>query len=397
MDQLVVKPTFTLKQIYGEDAVYSPRPSYKENPWMSQDMEQLDFLTARELVISNLPTLVHKATQTDKIKELFEIVGVEIPEQTYQYGNQEEYEAILHKWSQEKKKIVFHYLYDEDEINRECYWMDAEMFNYLNCKANIDAIIPKKYVPKRDVVCINQLEEELKSWKLPLILKQGEDLPSSGGYGVMICHTDDQLAEAIHKFKSEDAKMVIVEECLDIEENYCCQYLYSKELGIKFIGASKQITDDNGKYSGNVLVENVPEEIIQAGREIMDCGVEKGFIGVAGFDLVITKNGQVKAIDLNFRQNGSTSMLLLHEQLGKLVNKFLAYRSNDQRDAFYTAIKEYVEKGVLFPLAYYDGDYFEGKIPSRFTGVWYADSIEEIERYEKELMEKNVLENGPED
>ena len=48
---------------------------------------------------------------------------------------------------------------------------------------------------------------------------------------------------------------------------------------------------------------------------------------------------------------------------------------------------------MLFPLSFYDGDYFEESVPSRFVGVWYADTLEEIEKREKELLpeEKNGL------
>ena len=43
---------------------------------------------------------------------------------------------------------------------------------------------------------------------------------------------------------------------------------------------------------------------------------------MAGFDLIVTEGGDVQAIDLNFRQNGSTSMLMFHDALGKPINKF---------------------------------------------------------------------------
>ena len=57
----------------------------------------------------------------------------------------------------------------------------------------------------------------------------------------------------------------------------------------------------------------------------MEIGVSKGFFGVAGFDLLVDKNNDVFAIDLNFRQNGSTSMLLLAKDLAKGYHKFYSY------------------------------------------------------------------------
>ena len=63
--------------------------------------------------------------------------------------------------------------------------------------------------------------------------------------------------------------------------------------------------------------------MIQAGREIMQNGVNLGFIGVAGFDLLLDENDNVFAIDLNFRQNGSTSMLLLQDELNLTIKNFI--------------------------------------------------------------------------
>ena len=54
----------------------------------------------------------------------------------------------------------------------------------------------------------------------------------------------------------------------------------------------------------------------------MEIGVAEGYFGIAGFDLLLDKHGEVFAIDLNFRQNGSTSMLLLEPELQGRYHKF---------------------------------------------------------------------------
>lgn len=229
----------------------------------------------------------------------------------------------------------------------------------------------------------------------PVVLKPGDDSPTSGGYGVTICHNKDELTEGLRQFRMTGTESIIIEELLQTKDNYSCQFVYSEELGIQYLGASQQITDDNGIYEGNIIVDKVPEKVIEVGKHIMERGVEEGFVGVAGFDLIVTEAGDVQAIDLNFRQNGSTSMLMFHDALGKPINKFSSYSSQSpqQNDHFYQTIKKYIEKGMLFPLSFYDGDYFEESVPSRFVGVWYADTLEEIEKREKELLpeEKNGL------
>ncbi|WP_369436295.1 hypothetical protein [Lysinibacillus fusiformis] len=148
------------------------------------------------------------------------------------------------------------------------------------------------------------------------------------------------------------------------------------------------MTDDNGIYEGNVIADDVPEKVIEVGRHIMERGVAEGFVGVAGFDLIVTEVGDVQAIDLNFRQNGSTSMLMYHEALGKPVNKFTSYAAKDitENEVFFQKIEDFVKLGVLFPLSFYDGDYFAEPVESRFVGIWYADTLEEIEKLEQQLL-----------
>lgn len=391
MEHLKIKPKYTLKQLYGEQAVFSSRPSFRENPWMPADMDQSNFLTAREITIAHLPTLVHAATQTDKIQRLFDLAGIEFTQQTYVFANEAEYAEQLKRWEQEQKTVVFQYMHEADEVDQALYWMDADVFNYLNSKAYINEIVPAEFVPKRLVVKGCDLAKQLTSWSLPVVLKPGDDSPTAGGYGVVICYDEQQLADGIQRFEDENTEVVIIEEWLDAEANYCCQYAYSEQLGIQYLGTSIQLTDEYGHYDGNVTVDYVPTEVIEAGKRIMEYGVDKGFSGVAGFDLILTKQGDIRAIDLNFRQNGSTAMLLFYEILDKPVNKFLSYFSAGDNELFFKTIESFVERNVLLPLSYYDGDYFNDPVISRFSGIWYADSLAEIEAFEQELKASGAI------
>ena len=46
-----------------------------------------------------------------------------------------------------------------------------------------------------------------------------------------------------------------------------------------YLGTAYQITDKYGFY-GNENVHDVPQQVIDAGREIMENGVKSGFFGV---------------------------------------------------------------------------------------------------------------------
>ncbi|MET4561162.1 hypothetical protein ABIA69_002307 [Lysinibacillus parviboronicapiens] len=383
-----MKPKLTLRQIYGDDAVYTPRTPYSDNPWMMDDPHKLDALTSREVAIADIPVLVHRATQSEKAQKLHDLAGLPWVEQPYTYETQEEYLAQIQSWCDEGKTIVCQYLHETEHMTRDCYWMDAEKFNELNTKAYIDHLIDSKFVPSRLNVELYKLSDAIKNWQPPVVLKPGDDSPTSGGYGVIICQNKEELTEGLRQFRMTGTDSIIIEELLQAKDNYSCQFAYSEALGIQYLGASQQMTDDNGIYEGNVIVDEVPEKVIEVGRHIMEQGVAEGFVGVAGFDLIVTEAGDVQAIDLNFRQNGSTSMLMFHEALGKPVNKFTSYAAKDvkENEAFFQKIENLVKQGILFPLSYYDGDFFAKPVESRFVGIWYADTLEEIEQLEQQFL-----------
>lgn len=381
----MLKPKYTMREIYG-DVVFSARPAHEDNPWMPS-VEKLNALSGRESLIADVPVLVHEATQTEKARKLFQLAGLHFPEQPYVYDSKKDYDDVLKKWSAERKQIVLQYIHDVDTVDRDAYWMDAELLNYLNSKAYLRDIVPDTYVPEREVVSSKQLAEALKRWELPFVLKPGDETPTAGGYGVQICHTNKQLEVAKALFTQEGAENVIIEKYVEEIANYSCQYAYSPKIGLQYLGTSVQITDDEGIYAGNVMVSDVPEAVIQAGLEIMQSGVDKGYIGVAGFDLLWTAEGEVRAIDLNFRLNGSTSMLMYADSLGHPAAKFFTYDSvsPEHNEAFYNVLADYVARGVLLPLSYYDGDAFDDKQASTFVCIWHAFSLEDIEKYEEAL------------
>lgn len=121
----------------------------------------------------------------------------------------------------------------------------------------------------------------------------------------------------------------------------------------------------------------------------MENGVNNGYFGIAGFDLLVDKNDDIFAIDLNFRQNGSTSMLLLDPLLNDGYHKFYNYISHYENERFFDTILKYVQKGVLFPIAFYDGDWFtEDIVKSRFCGIWHGSNKDYIERIEEEFSKE---------
>ncbi|KIX89848.1 hypothetical protein TP70_11085 [Staphylococcus microti] len=388
-------PHVTMAQLYADDVVYSSRPSYISNPWLEPDEHQSNFLSARELLIADMPVIVHEASVTDKLATLFALINHTIPNNLYYFNDQQSYEQLLQRLSlEEGRKIYFQYVHDDSIVPPQQYAMNKQTFVDLNNKSKIPEWTDGKYLPRREVVAFEDFEPAVRQWDLPVVIKPGDELPTAGGYGVMICYTQDELECAIERVKKAEAATdtLIIEQCVEAVENYCVQFAQHPDKGILYLGAAKQLTNEYGFYKGNVNAQHVPQAVIDAGHALMEKAVAVGFVGIAGFDILEDANGDVYAIDLNYRQNGSTSMLLLDEALTGTHHKFYSYVAKGDNARFFEAIQTFVKKGVLFPLSYYDGDWYEDRhVDSRFGCIWHADSDETIAEYERAFLEQAGL------
>lgn len=380
----------TLGQLYTPSTVYSSRTSYTSNPWLEPDEHQSNFLTGRELLIADMPVIVHDASVTDKLETLFSLVDQKVPDNLYRFNSKETYESLIQRLArQEDKKIYFQYVHGDDVLSPMHYALDKGIFIALNNKSRIEEWTDGNFMPEREIVEIADVDARVKEWDFPFVLKPGDDLPTAGGYGVMICYNDEDLDKAIKRIHAaeDETDTIIIEQMIEAKENYCVQFAYSESLGVTYIGSAKQLTNAYGFYNGNVNAINVPEKVVEAGRKIMEIGVEKGFYGVAGFDLLEDHNGDVFAIDLNFRQNGSTSMLLLEPYLTKGYHKFYSYIAKGDNTKFFKAIQTFIKKGVLYPLSYYDGDWYQDRhVNSRFACIWHAETEEAVDAHEAAFL-----------
>ncbi|MBM2659767.1 L-aspartate--L-methionine ligase LdmS [Staphylococcus pseudoxylosus] len=386
-------PILTLSNLYGDDIIYTSRPSYSSNPWLALEEHQCNFSTGRELIIAGqTPVIVHAASVTDKLTSLFNAVRIEKPKNILKFEDQATYEQLIKKSAYEYgKKIYFQYVHESDVLENEHYALDKNTFIALNNKSRLPEWTGYKYLPEREVVKIDDFEEAVSNWEFPFVLKPGDDLPTAGGYGVMICHNNKDLIKAKQAISkaSHMTNTLIIEQKIEIATNYSVQYAYSKEEGIRYLGTTEQLTDQYGYYKGNHNAQDVPNAVIQAGREIMEIGAKNGYFGIAGFDLLVDMNNDIYAIDLNFRQNGSTSMLVLDPFLRDGYHKFYNYISPHDNEHFFKSILKYVQKGLLFPIAYYDGDWFSNEIvKSRFCGIWHGSNKEGVERIEQQFLKE---------
>lgn len=390
-----IQPSYTVNDIFG-DYIYCAKLYAKEYEHFGNDFASLEALTGRELgVIGDVPAICHKGTVTEPAVALLEKAGLRIPSTLYTYSTDEEYVKLLKKLREQDKKIIFQYPHPKDVISPSLFWVDPNIIAYLSDKKNIPELVPAEHVSPRRIMSFEQILAEKP--KLPIVLKTGDGRPTAGGSGVKLVKEEKQLEEIDETFG--DLSNIIVEDYVENHKNISVHYFVDKNREIKFLGKSEQLVNEDGNYRSSwisVHVEPELEKVVKAGFEVMKKIAEKGYFGIAGFD-VLMQDDNFYFIDLNIRFNASTCGLLLHESIEKNYGKDTIRLCNFEWPSKFSEvlpiIEEYLDNDQFVPLSLLDGDYLtQNNQVSKIVGLVIGNSDEEVENIIQDMTRKGLLE-----
>jgi glutathione synthase/RimK-type ligase-like ATP-grasp enzyme len=341
-----------------------------------------------------LPVICSSAVCSAHTNRIFDAAGH--PDRTHKivYASESDYESVLADCHRRKKPVIFQHQHPERERPRDLYWIDPDLLGQLNNKARLSEFVPERYVPERTVLPVSELPAFLDSSSMrPLVLKGAANMPDGGGQAVAILRTTPELDEA--RDRLEIGEQIVAEEFLSIEENYCVNYATDGRQTF-LLGSCDQITNEAGQYKGNwiSLVRRPPSEVIEVGLEIMQRAANRGYVGVAGFDIVRDSRGRILVIDLNFRLNGSTPALIWQNRLlsrsgSKSVGRVIRWGFQQTVDPDFFLLHELVESGWFFPLMIYDPQASPyGFDDVRVMGILFGSSRYQVEQRLQKLHRK---------
>jgi hypothetical protein len=289
---------------------------------------------------------------------------------------------LLKKLGKQNKKLIFQYPQPTDIVSPDLYWIDPGLLKYLCDKRSIPEIVPPENVPERRKMSLNQILEANPT--MPIVLKTGDGRPTSGGSGVLIVEEEKQLHEIDESFGN--LSEIIVEECIQYDENISVHYVVNKQGEINFLGKSEQIVDNEGCFRGSWITVDVDDkiaDIVATGFEVMKNISEKGYVGVAGFDVLI-RGDRYYFIDLNIRFNASTCGLFLYHDLQKKYGKDIVRLCNlewsNDINRLIPVVENYMSKEQFVPLSLLDASYFPGENQaSKVIGLVIGHSVQEVE------------------
>jgi len=221
-------------------------------------------------------------------------------------------------------------------------------------------------------------------------------MSSGGGNGVLICQEPDDLTRAEKMF--DTCEKIIVEHFMHIKQNLCLNYAIDARAEVKYLGAAEQITSPGGGYQGNWLYKNIQisSKLVNEGFNVMRNAVSHGYRGFAGFDVAMCADGHSYIYDLNFRFNGSTTPILLHNSassvMGRELAKFRSWRYKGDICSLLKILHTTLDKYLFLPFNIYDP--LAGGRPNTNASVFgmlFGSSRDEIIENEKNLYELGLI------
>ncbi|CAI6291178.1 hypothetical protein NRS6120_14360 [Bacillus subtilis] len=347
-----------LSRVYEKSTILNPRASFADYGFLPRNPVKFDILTGRELLVAGeMPVLCSSAVQSELVIRSFHRMGIPFSGNRIVYYDAKDYYSKLEFICNQNKKMVLQHVHPSYELDSKSYWIKPETLSFLNNKGNIDVLVPPKYVPYRRKVPFHKLESALHNMQLPAVIKAGIGLPTGGGYGVYICWEKKDIKSVLDMFTN--ATEVIIEEFIHAVRNFCIQFAVSIEGDIFYIGGSEQIVDKEGKHLGNWITNrSLPNELSEIGRIIMKNAKDIGYIGVAGFDILLSDDGHFYVIDLNFRLNGSTSSLLIYNKYKHMLNgqgaRLCTFKSENNIESTIGVFEKLFEDKRAIPISFYD-------------------------------------------
>ena len=367
MDDVVslstLTPEHSLDEIVPAGTVYAARPWSAQNPWWSSDPHAHDAPTGNMLPFAgSISCLVHCAVVGPESLALYDIARIPDLAPTISYAGPDEPVDHVVRLAASGHPVL------SDHTPPRAYWDSGRWLNppsliaHLNDKANLADLAPHDACPTRAFVPVGELHRLSRLPRsLPVVFKASTEEGNGGGFDVRICRTTEEWDDAIAFFsrKAQFLRGVVVERFERFQSTWCAIVAIG-ETGSSYWGSAQQVCAADGKYGGNWKGPglDLPEPAAELVAHVAEQGRQLGFRGVAGMDIGETETGRLLVFDLNFRLNGCTPQVLLHDaacaRAGAAVSRIRRFRFRRPLADVIPDVRSLVERGTLVPISAFD-------------------------------------------
>jgi hypothetical protein len=371
--------------VFGPGAVLTARLPLSDTGANTADPHLCDAYTGPIMAIADeTPVICSAGVASPCGLDLLGAAGVPVSREIRTYRTAEEFHRLVGDVIGNGERLLCQHVHDEDDVPAEACLVAPALLRFLNNKANLPAIVGAANAPRRtsigpEAVAALAVDE---SW----VLKVCSDDSSGGGYGVFVHRAGTAFADP--SFVQPGAEL-IVEEYLDLVENWCVHFCVEAIGAPRLLGATEQLISPTGAYGGSRVGGTVlPPAAAELCRAVAERARVLGFIGYCGIDTGLTSGGQLKVFDLNFRINASTPPLLVLSRIAARRGPSWAGRGRWQTYRHDGSLPELVKRlnavypaRALVPIASYDPAFTaNGPGPSLLSVLLLGDDEQDLRR-----------------
>jgi hypothetical protein len=243
----------------------------------------------------------------------------------------------------------------------------------------------------------SRLEDLQLPEQFPYLIKTSHGLSGEGTYIIRSTSDLNYCFEELRKYLDiQLLDTIIVSEFIkNAVQNYCVQFYVNKAGDITLIGTTTQLVTEEGNYLGGLIhyQETDMSKFFEMIAAIGQYARQQGYFGFIGFDVLEDIDGQLYAIDANFRVNGSTPLCLQRNTLlglGKEVAKYSSdYRMDGTLDSILVTLKPELEGKDFIILSALEKVKY-GKIYTEIYGILAGETMEEMQHIEQSLQQKGL-------
>ncbi len=371
--------------VFGPGAVLTARLPLSDTGANTADPHLCDAYTGPIMAIADAtPVICSAGVASPCGLDLLGAAGVPVSREIRTYRTTDDFHRLVGDVIGNGERLLCQHVHDEDEVPADACLVAPPLLRYLNNKANLPAIVGPDGAPRRDSITpadVATLRVD-ESW----VLKVCSDDSSGGGFGVYVHQAGSEIAQP--SFVQPGAEL-IVEEYLDLVENWCVHFCVEAIGGPRLLGATEQIISATGAYGGSRVGGTLlPPAAAQLCQGVAERARELGFIGYCGIDTGLTSSGELRVFDLNFRINASTPPLLVlnaiaasHGSEWEGRGRWQTYRHSGPLTDLVKRLEAVYPDGALIPIASYDPAFTaNGPGPSLLSALLIGDDEQGLRR-----------------
>jgi hypothetical protein len=371
-------PRVVASDIHPPRTLVASRLHTGSEAWLPFGERVLDMMAANSVPYAGeLPILCAASCATPAVDGLLARAGHLPPPHRVRYRGAAALREQLRLFGAKGYRVMAHHIPRADWLDDAACVVPRSLLVELNDKANLQRFVPAPAVPQRQVWPASALSDAPPaSLSAPVVLKACTELPTGGGFDVLVCADAAGLERGWAAWRPRAAEMhaVVAERWMPFERSWCANVAIAKDE-IIYLGAAEQICSAEGRWLGNFCGEGceAPAAVEALAMQIARAGQSRGYVGFAGFD-ILPWEGRLLAIDINFRPCGSLLQVLFHESIcarsGRRTTRNWRAETALPLEEAAKRLGPFLDDGRLAPMQAYDGA--EAGDPSSSIGGYVA-------------------------